>query len=487
MTRHVCISVTFLDPLFHGKGDGAEPEWPPSPMRLFQALLAGSRTGWRERSWSNAKAEAFRWLEQRNPPEIVAPEARPAAAYTLFVPNNDGDKEFERQDRLTSKVARPHRLVCRDAERDQHQTLHYLWSIPEEEWPRARTHAELLRGEARHLLALGWGIDQVVGYGRMLTDAEVAALPGKHWRAWSTRRPGVHTWRVPTANSLEDLELVHQSFLQRIDGQQYNPPRKLSRFDSVMYLSAATLPPRSYAPFELPDGVAFRQEKANEVAAMLRSLACNCAKMDTHQFPGGSETYVAGHVADKFGHTPPRFSYLPLPTISHERSDGMIRRVLIAEPYGGNGAHARWAQQRLCNQVLRDNDGNERGVLLDLWRARSDAMVKRYVAESEQWSTVTPVILPGFDDGKQAKAEKLLLRAIEQAGFRLDTVTDLALRKAPFWHGSQHPRQYQRPQYLKHLPAWHVRLIFREPVPGPLALGAGRHCGLGVFARMESA
>ncbi|MER3462825.1 MAG: type I-U CRISPR-associated protein Cas5/Cas6, partial [Armatimonadota bacterium] len=45
MTRHLCISVTPLDDLFHGKGDDDEPEWPPSPMRLFQALVAGSRTG----------------------------------------------------------------------------------------------------------------------------------------------------------------------------------------------------------------------------------------------------------------------------------------------------------------------------------------------------------------------------------------------------------------------------------------------------------
>ena len=485
MVNHLSISVTFLDPLFHGKGDH-EPEWPPSPMRLFQALLAGSRTGWRERSWSDAKADAFRWLERRAPPQIVAPEARPAAAYTLFVPNNDGDRKFDRQDRLTSKIARPHRLVSRDDEAEQRQRLHYLWSIPEEEWVTARPHAELLCWEARHLLALGWGIDQVVGNGRILTDAEVAALPGQHWSAWSTCPAGAQTWRVPTASSLEDLERVHQSFLRRVDGRQYSPPRKVSRFDSVTYLSAATLPARPWAAFELPEDVAFRQEKANEVAAMLRSLACNCAQTDTHEFPGGSETYVAGHVADECGRTPPRFSYLPLPTVGHQHSDGMIRRLLIAEPYGGDGSHARWAQQRLCNQVLRENDGNERGVLLDMWRARSNAMVERYVTESRSWSTVTPVILPGFDDGRQTKAEKLLLQAIEQAGLRPDTVAVLALRKAPFSPGSQHPRQYQRPQYLRHLPAWHVRLSFLEPVPGPLALGAGRHCGLGVFARMDT-
>jgi CRISPR-associated protein Csb2 len=487
MAHHLCISATLLDPLFHGKRDRDEPEWPPSPMRLFQALLAGARTGCRNSAWSEAKAEAFRWLERRDPPQIVAPEARLAAAYTFFVPNNDGDKRFDRQDRLTSKVARPHRLVCRDEETDPRPAVHYLWPIPEEEWTTARPHVELLGREARHLLALGWGIDQVVGNGRILSGADVAALPGQRWRVWRAFRAGAQTWRVPTAGSLKDLEGVHQSFLQRVDGRQYRPPLKLSRFDSVMYLSAATLPPRSCAAFELPDGVAFRQERADEVAAMLRSLACFCAKADTHEFPGGSETYVAGHVPDNRGQTPPRFSYLPLATIGHEHADGMIRRLLIGEPYGGDGSHADWAQQRLRNQVLRDQDGNERGVLLDMWRDNSKEMVKRYVAESKRWSSVTPVILPGFDDGKQAKAEKLLLQAIEQAGLRCDMVTELVLRKAPFWPGSQHPRQYQRPSYLKYLPAWHVRLTFREPVPGPLALGAGRHGGLGVFARIDGA
>jgi CRISPR-associated protein Csb2 len=89
MARHLCISVTFLDPLFHGKGDRDEPEWPPSPMRLFQALLAGSRTGCRDREWSDMKAEAYRWLEKREePPVIITPVVRRArTACTLFVPN----------------------------------------------------------------------------------------------------------------------------------------------------------------------------------------------------------------------------------------------------------------------------------------------------------------------------------------------------------------------------------------------------------------
>lgn len=492
MTRHLCISVTLLDDAFHGKGDGDEPEWPPSPMRLFQALVAGSRTGCRNADWSKAEAEAFQWLERRDPPVIVGPEAQPAAAYTLFVPNNDADKKFDRQERLTSKVVRPHRLVNGSSDTEVGHTLHYLWTIPEGEWSAARPYAEVLCREARHLMALGWGIDQAVADGRVLTDAEAHALPGRRWRAWRTHQPGRPQLRVPVADSLADLEAVHATFVKRINGRKFNPPRKPRRFESVVYLSADVLPPRPYAAFELPEGVAFRQEDGAAVVAMLRSLACRCAKADSHEFPGGSEMYVAGHGPrkenGKFADEPwPRFSYLPLPTIGHEHADGMIRRVLIAEPFGGDGSHARWAQQRLRNQILRDHDGHERGVLLELWRSSSRAMLNRYTGESTSWFSVTPVILPGFDDGKRSKAERLVLQAFQQAGLPATAIKEFTIRKAPFCSGSQHPDCYRRPDYLdrannRRFSAWHAHLLFQEPVVGPLSLGAGRHCGLGIFA-----
>jgi CRISPR-associated protein Csb2 len=485
MTRHLCISVTLLDPLFHGQGDAEEPEWPPSPMRLFQAMLAGSRCGCRNGRWSQATAEAFRWLErhsQQSPPWIIAPVARRGAGYTLFVPNNDADKKFDRQERLTSKVVRPQRLAVGEDDGGQ-PTLHYLWGISEAEWPTARPHAQLVCREARNLMALGWGIDQAVGDGRILTSAEASALAGRRWRPWRYHRPCHRLSRIPKGGSLDLLQQVHESFLNRVEGRQFNPPRKLgpSGFDTVEYLRAELMPPRAYAVFELPEGVAFRQEDTSVVAAMLRSLACDAAKQDTHQFPGGSETYVAGHL-NGAKRTPPRFSYLPLPTIGHEHADGMIRRLLIAEPYDGDGSHARWAQQRLRNRSIRDHDGNERRVLMDLWRTTSPEMLKRYVDESQTWSTVTPVILPGFDDGKHLKAEKLFRQAITQAWLPFEAVAEITLRKAPFWPGSNHPRQYRRPAYLKDYPAWHVHLRLREPIAGPLALGAGRHCGLGLFA-----
>lgn len=475
MTRYLCISVMFLDSFFHGQGDEG-PEWPPSPMRLYQSIVAGARTGCRNVSWTEEKANAFRWLAGLPPPEIFAPAAQQASSYTLFVPNNDSDKVVARKDLLTSKVVRPHCILEGD-------TAYYLWPIHDLS-PGDHVSPEIICREARHLSALGWGIDMAVGNGQILDKERVAALPGRHWKPWSGIRSGSPGWRVPVADSLEDLELVHSSFLQRIQNRHYQPPVHLTRFAKVHYLSCTELPVRSYAFFELSEGVGFRQEDVARVAAMLRSLTIRSARNDIHDFPGGTETYVAGHMG-QWRTTPPRFSYFPIPTIGHEHADGIIRRVIVAEPFGGDGVHAKWVQTRLRTATLVDERGNERGLLLDTWRPSSNAMIRRYTEEARMWSTVTPVVLPGRDDGKHSKAEKLMFTALEQSGVPISAVAGLILRKAPFWKGSGHARDYFVPAYLKDFPMWHVHLEFREPIHGPLSFGSGRHVGLGLFAAVK--
>jgi hypothetical protein len=49
------------------------------------------------------------------------------------------------------------------------------------------------------------------------------------------------------------------------------------------------------------------------------------------------------------------------------------------------------------------------------------------------------------------------------------------------------PASYVRPDHLLNLSAVHLPIRFADDrrVPGPLAIGAGRHCGLGIFARVE--
>ena len=487
----LCFSVTLLDGRYHGRADAGEPEWPPSPWRLFQALLAGAHTGSHHAEWSkNGHANAFLWLERREPPLIIAPERRELSAYRISVPNNDMDTlaaawakgtqpRKTPAELRTMKTLRP--SACAD---DGPMIVRYLYGLEDDE--HAAAEVTTLCQVARCLHTLGWGIDAAIASARVLGVEEVAQLPGVRWRPQKEGAASGQVRRVPMKGSLDDLTECHKQFAERIPGgKTVRQPKRPNVFHRVAYLSDADVALRPFAAFLLrrmddPDGwQPFRQEEANIVAAMLRSLTCRLAQRDSHGFPNGSELYVAGH-KENASDDRPRFSYMVLPTIGHPHADGMIRRVLIAEPHGGDETHAQWARNRLRGRTVTDNAERPKAVLQAT--GEHESVVRLYVGESRSWSTVTPVILPGYDDRSQLKAERLLPRAIERAGIPVSALCDLTLRKAPFWPGSLHPGQYQRPNYLGHLPAWHLHLRFREPVTGPLALGAGRHCGLGIFA-----
>ena len=76
------IRVTWPDGSYHGR------EWPPSPLRLYQAMLAGYRTA---RAPDPHLDAALMHLESLEPPTIHAPPAVEQSPVAASVPNNDGD------------------------------------------------------------------------------------------------------------------------------------------------------------------------------------------------------------------------------------------------------------------------------------------------------------------------------------------------------------------------------------------------------------
>src|SRR4051812_31735370 len=107
---HLLLTVRFLDGRYHGLLDrDGPPEWPPSPYRLFQALIAGvARRGELvvgDDVPSNKKftpiGQALDWMQRhtrKHPPVIIAPKSKTGQAIIRFVPNNDGDKKFDQQE-----------------------------------------------------------------------------------------------------------------------------------------------------------------------------------------------------------------------------------------------------------------------------------------------------------------------------------------------------------------------------------------------------
>jgi len=90
MPQSLLIAVRFHEGRYHGQADGFGDEdgWPPSPGRLFQALVAGAARGADLRS---VDRRALEWLERLDPPRIAAPAVRRGQALRRCVPNNDLD------------------------------------------------------------------------------------------------------------------------------------------------------------------------------------------------------------------------------------------------------------------------------------------------------------------------------------------------------------------------------------------------------------
>jgi CRISPR-associated protein Csb2 len=213
------------------------------------------------------------------------------------------------------------------------------------------------------------------------------------------------------------------------------------------------------------------------------------AKIATEQHRPGEwiDRYVHGHRRQS-DEALPRFSYLPLPSIE-PRAQGIkvlsgIRRVLVAELVDSGESHLRSARQMLPGQFLTDDKTGDRKAMLTPLTS-GEWVLRQYTDRADTWATVTPVVLPGSDEGKFAKAKKLFFKALRHAGYSPDALAEEPeFRNASFWAGGDPALRFQRPDYLKKdcWSVYHVRLRWRQPIRGPLALGAGRHCGLGIFA-----
>lgn len=493
MPSAFCLSITFHDREFHGRGDGAEPEWPPSPLRLFQSLVAACAARHAHGDGLGYFTPALKWLEQQLPPRIIAPEVAEGAPCRLSVPSNAMDIVAAAWSRgnysnkgdanpathRAMKTIRPIRLLTDD-------TIHYLYQLPDAIGAEVTHHVELLTTAARSITHLGWGVDMVAANACVITDAVAQTMAGRRWKPVDHAEVQL---RIPQSGTLEALIGRHQAFLHRVTEDGFTPVPPLTTFRTVAYDDSARLNHRHLAAFDLlPVDPAdrrprrpFRQEVIVSVAAMLRHTACQAAKDDLGDWRTAewAEQFVAGHGPHTAEQSFPRFSYLPIPTLGHD--DGLIRRVVIAETPGGDGRSARWAAQRLGGLPLCDQETGEVLAMLKNVPPK-DATFKAFLASSNCWQSITPVILPGFDDNDRGKRLSLLLRCFEQAGISRDLIADLNVQKSPWSRASAQTRSYQRSKRLEHLPACHVRVYFKSQLSGPLALGAGRHRGLGILA-----
>jgi len=389
-------------------------------------------------------------------------------------------------DYRTEKDVRPTRLLVNTGDP---ATVHYLFPLAD----GCCLQLDILATAARCITHLGWGVDMVAANASIISEEEVANLPGVRWRP--TEGSSAEVYRVPIEGTLDALIDRHTAFLNRIGPDGFNPVPPLSTFRVVGYRRTTDPAQRQFAGFSIlkPDASGFRSfettRRTRDVAGMVRGRVAHLAR-NMRPFGWTDEDINVGiHGKTRDGHgpvrgeeSPDRFLYLPMPTINStlHRVES-IRRVLIAAPPHWE-EQISWISRALSGEELTNDEGEVMGLATLL--PRSDWVFRQYVGESRSWSTVTPVILPGHDDRNFDKAEKLFRTAFEQAGYERELVSQIELewRGVGFRAGVDMASRYLPPENLNHKPRYHVRVRFPKAIRGPVAVGGGRFRGFGLFA-----
>ncbi|MBU6409590.1 MAG: type I-U CRISPR-associated protein Cas5/Cas6 [Verrucomicrobia bacterium] len=530
MSDYLSISIRFLDGAFHGRADYGEPEWPPSPLRIFQAIVAASAARWNERRGVHYAAPALRWFEQLKSPVIVTPPLKSITArgYRLYVPDNVGDLvgkswshggEGSMADYRTEKTVRP--TLFQDGE-----AVYYLWLLADAPEGFAK-YRDTLFAAVSSIAHVGWGVDLVVADAAVLNETDAAALKGQ--RYFPTDEETDRPLRVPQAGTLDDLENRHRAFLNRVSGDGFAPVPPLAVYGIANYRSENEPPRALCAVFTLRqlDDNGFRPfdtaRRGLHVAGMLRHIAND---PDFSQSIGWSEKeirrMVQGHGEERGQQHQPvqgaRLAFLPLPSIEFRGDEkkvvGSIRRVLVTA-FGAleRGLFRRFERQ-FDGQELVDEKLNKPVALLAK-QTENDGAIRWYFESATTWATVTPVILPGYDDPRKLRQrlrvestakltaeeksalllkldkriEFLLRKAIRQAGFSdaLAQHAELEWRSTGFWPGTDLASRYAVPDQHRRYRRLHVRITWRSPegnsieIPGPICIGGGKFSGLGLM------
>lgn len=512
------LAVRLLDNRFHGlAGNGQYPNWPPSCFRLYQAIVAGNAVG---DSVPANLVSALKWLEKLPPPTVTVPRSKPGQVIRTYVLNNAESRS------RAQKFSRPTLLYGEPR-------VDYAWTFDHNE-PGAEIHAQELINAMRRIRAFGWGIDLAIGSGHRMPELPRHNEVSQRFFPLKDREASGTEIRVPCDGSLESLIGCHREYMARATSKD------AAYLESGTPLFApwpySSVEPRPYAIFKLVDDngdtVTYSQSKLIHIAGMLKHLAIRSMASKSllerlypehdqsrEPFRDGNPprdlrgrewdewvgTYVAGHQSDEdkkaaAPHT--QFSYIPLQSVGMGHTDPGVRRVMIVAPIGDDS----WLEHlaaRLDGERLKPLPGTELPPGTRLERIddkKKDGVRDAYTEPSNVWASTTPVILPGHDDHKPEKTRKLIEKALAQSGIDLPCEFEWSAfsqfrkmlpahkyRKDPNDSSKKTPINYIRPDHLLDQSAVHLKITFANglQVPGPITIGAGRHCGFGLMAAIN--
>jgi CRISPR-associated protein Csb2 len=478
--------VNLLHPLWHGSGD-----WPPSPFRLYQAMVAGAFGGrWaaEDKIAQERRSDAFRWLERQQAPHISAPPRSECRPITFYVPNNDldsvGGDPARVEEIRAEKVVRPFRL-------EVSQTFLYAWHFDEGD-----AEANLLCDLVERLHTFGLGVDPAWARGRVVDrETAEASLVAHGAVARPTGVSGENLLPCPAEGSLQSLIVRHAESAGRLHRDASNNKTLFRQPSKAHYQRVSYDRPPVRLCFEIrqPDDlsrfVPIPQVKASVLTEAVRDAAAGRLGNAAEKYASLAERFIAGRgagVAD----IDRRVRIMPLPTIGHQHASPSIRRVAVEVP-PECPVSVQDVEWTFLGLTLPSAAGS-RAALAEpavLVPAQSEEVVRHYgwSGEFRRWRSVTPVALPMAPGPARTGSERSLsearcasafVNALRHAGVTA-TVAEVRIQQEPFQARGAVADAFESSRFGGRLR--HVEVAFQSPVQGPLIVGDGRFVGLGVM------
>ncbi len=491
--RALIIEVRFVDGRYHGSGD-----WPPSPFRLFQALVAGAYGGRWAHEAPDEKDAAFHWLEGLDPPHIAAPPTRAGARVALFVPNNDLDAHGGDPLQIGDVRVRK-RLAPRMFDHDQ--PIVYAWPFANGEGV-ATTVCSL----AERLHTLGLGLDAAYARGETTSWGEAEARLARHrGRVFLPGRGAANGATCPTDGSLDSLEQRHLAAAQRF--RRAGKEVRFANIPKPCFRQIAYDSRTMELLFDLigPEGHSwpYRFDRIVELTEKLRDAAAEKLERASPERAQLIRSVVVGSRASGEADKAARLRITPLPSIGHRHADRAIRRVLIEAPPNCPlpASDIEWA---FSGAPIVSAHGE---ILGELARAAERSMLVHYGADdlalTRHWRTITPAALPQAASrrrmdparvneraeqkagAERAREERSAAEAVRQALRHAGVLSDIemiSVQREPFEVRGARAETFAAPPRFPKERLWHVEVVLAEGRRGPLVIGDGRYLGLGLMA-----
>jgi CRISPR-associated protein Csb2 len=447
-----------------GQPEHARPEWPVSPARLYQAMVAADGT--RDRCRVTDGPAGLGLLES---PPIIRAEIPDRNAMTTLHPRYVVIDEAARGatqeylGRRAQQVRPGGRLSLR---------VPWLTYV----WPEATASTEELRGLRLRAARIGYlGCSDSPVRVRVLEQppGSAAALP-----AWEPD-PEARDIALPVAypGFLSDLDVAFDEWVVGV------PRRRAWLATRLAWYREPTRRPQSVAAGSavwLRFGRPVNGRRVVTVAETLRAAVLERYEREVAGSRDRVPTVLHGHQqagARGFEHV----RWLPLPDVGHRYADGRIRGAAIWLPPGtdpeiveGVPHAAATIHQLVCPGVF------EVPVrLFDGTRTPWASHPHRWSVSSRRWITAFPAVHERYTHGDLRLAD--IARWCVNAGLP-EPVRVRAARVPLVAGGVALPPQFARRAGDERRPFSHVEVEFADRVPGPVALGRGRHFGLGLCA-----